>query len=358
MFDNQLSLITVPVEEIFLDLFNPRFSGEIKSPKFSCDIKNNDQKAQELTRRYLLEKHGVHTLVDSVKRVGFLKIDRIVVRKITSGVYIVVEGNRRLAAIKTILGEVRRKVLVLPDVILGTLIEIEVLVLNVDGGSAVNASSFIQGIRHILGVRNWGPYQQGKLVHSLVEDDGLNFREAALSVGLSPSRVSALLRGYYGLRQMQDDLVFGAYADVSLFSHFEQAYLKIPVRKWLGWDDKKNEYCNEDALRFFYSRISNNSETPAIEVLKAAEIRDFLPSVLENVQARKIYLSNMFKISDAYAITQPKGVDVASFLRTATCIMSQLEGESLALKITNKERSIIEKVHAFTGKILQQSVSC
>ena len=358
MFDNQLPLITIPVEKIFLDLFNPRFSGEIKSPKFSHDTKNNDQKAQELTRRYLLEKHGVYTLVDSIKRVGFLKIDRIVVRKISSEIYIVVEGNRRLAAIKTILGEVRRKVLVLPDAVFDTLIEIEVLELNVTGESAVKATSLIQGIRHILGVRSWGPYQQGKLVHSLVEGDGLNFSEAALSVGLSPGRVSALLRGYYGLRQMQNDLSFGAYADVSLFSHFEQAYLKIPVRKWLDWDNNKNEYRNVDALRFFYSRISNNPGRLVSEALKASEVRDFLPAVLENEKARRIYLSNKSMLSDAYAITQPSDVDVAPFLRVVTCIMSQLEDEPSALKITDKERAIIKKVHVFTGKILQQSVSC
>lgn len=358
MFDYQLALIALPAEKIFLDIFNPRFSDEIKSPKFNDDTKYNDQKAQELTRRYLVAKHGAGTLADSIIRVGFLKIDRIIVRKITSGVYVVVEGNRRLAAVKTILGDVRRKVLVLPEAVLDSLIEIEVLELNITGAAAVKAASLLQGIRHISGVKNWGPYQQGKLVHTLVEDEGLNFSEAALSVGLRPSRVSALLRGYYGLRQMQNDLSFGAYADVSLFSHFEQAYLKIPVRKWLDWDDKKKKYCNVSALRFFYSHISNNPEMPAKEMLIANEIRDFLPAVLENKKAKQIYLNNKSTLSDAYAITQPDGGDVAPFLQAAIRFMSRFEGDDSAIKITDKERAAIKKVHAFAGKILQQSVCC
>ena len=358
MFNYQLQLIALQAEKIFLDIFNPRFSGEIESPKFNDDTKYNDQKAQELTRRYLVAKHGAGTLADSIIRVGFLKIDRIIVRKITSGVYVVVEGNRRLAAVKTILGDVRRKVLVLSEAILDSLIEIEVLELNNTGEAAVKAASLLQGIRHISGVRNWGPYHQGKLVHTLVEDEGLNFSEAALSVGLSPSRVSALLRGYYGLRQMQNDLSFGAYADISLFSHFEQAYLKIPIRKWLDWDDKIKEYCNVSALRFFYSHISNNPEMPAKEVLRANEIRDLLPAVLENEKAKQIYLNNKAALSDAYAITQPNGRDVAPFLKTAIRFMSRFEGDDSVLDITDKERAIIQKVHAFTGKILQQSVFC
>jgi hypothetical protein len=356
MFDYQLPEITLPVENIFLDIFNPRFSGEIKSPKFSDETKHNDPRAQELTRRFLFAKHGAGTLADSIARVGFLKIDRVIVRKITSGVYVVVEGNRRLAAVKTILGDVRRKVIDIPTNILDTLHEIEVLELKVVGDSAVKAASLLQGIRHISGVRNWGPYQQGKLVKTLVEDEGLNFSEAALSVGLSPSRVAALLRGYYGLRQMQNDPCFGAYADVSLFSHFEQAHLKIPVRKWLDWDDSKKEYCNVNALEFLYSRITDNPEMPALELLKASEIRDLLPAVLENEEARQAYLSSKSTLVDAYAITQPDGVDVTPFLQTAVRFMSQFKGDDSAIKFTNEERAIIEQVHTFSGKILQQSV--
>ena len=358
MFDYQLPVITLPVENIFLDIFNPRFSGEIKSPKFNDGTKHNDPRAQELTRRFLIAKHGAGILADSITRVGFLKIDRVIVRKITSGVYVVVEGNRRLAAVKTILGGVRRKVIVLPMAILDSLMEIEVLELKVIGDSAVKAASLLQGIRHISGVRNWGPYQQGKLVHTLVEDEGLNYSEAALSVGLSPSRVAAILRGYYGLRQMQNDPYFGAYADVSLFSHFEQAHLKIPVRKWLDWDDKKKEYCNAISLQFFYSRIVNNPERPAPELLKAKEVRDLLPAVLENEKAKQVYLSNNSTLVDAYVITQPDGVDVKPFLQTAVRFMSQFEGDDAAKKFTAEERAIIKQVHTFSGKILQQSVYC
>ncbi len=358
MFDYQLPEITLPAENIFLDIFNPRFSGEIKSPKFDDDTKYNDPKAQELTRRFLIAKHGAGTLADSITRVGFLKIDRVIVRKITSDVYVVVEGNRRLAAVKTILGDVRRKVITLPKLILDSLLKVEVLELKVAGDSSIKAASFLQGIRHISGVRDWGPYQQGKLIHTLVEDEGLNYSEAALSVGLSPSRVAALLRGYYGLRQMQNDTSFGAYADVSLFSHFEQAHLKIPVRKWLDWDDKKKEYINVNALEFFYSRIISTSEKPAQELLKARNIRDLLPAVLENEKAKLAYLNNNSSLEDAYGTTQPDEGTVAPFLKIAVRFMSQFEGDDSAQKITDEERAIIEQVHTFSAKILQQSVCC
>ena len=104
--------------------------------------------------------------------------------------------------------------------------------------------------------------------------------------------------------------------------------------------------------------ISGNPETPTREILKANQIRDFLPAVLENEKARQIYLNNKATLSDAYAITQPNGRDVTAFLKNTIRFISQFEGDDLALDITDKERAMIQKVHAFTGKILQQTVFC
>jgi hypothetical protein len=73
MFNYQLQLITLQVEKIFLDIFNPRFSGEIKSPKFNDDTKYNDQKAQELTRRYLLAKHVTRDTLKNPKVKDYIK---------------------------------------------------------------------------------------------------------------------------------------------------------------------------------------------------------------------------------------------------------------------------------------------
>lgn len=349
--DDLLSPLRLPVSELFLDIFNPRFSGEEFALNFGPSDKIGNFRNQELTRRLLLEKYSVRPLIESMCRLGFLPLDRIVVQEFSKEQYVVVEGNRRLAAIKTILGDVQRCVLDLPRHILQTMESIEVLRIANDSVPFDQAKLLLQGVRHISGVKNWGPYQQGKLIHSLVDNDGMNFSEAALAVGLSPSRVSTLVRSYYGLRQMQSDAEFSSFANVNLFSGFEQAYVKLPVRNWLCWSEDKKGYTDRNALKFFYKQISHEEGGPKI---LAREIRDLLPAVLEHEEAKVAYLEGRVSLREAYLITQPHKEYLEPFLKSASGLMKRFQEGIQQSDLNVEDRALLEKVHLFTGKILQK----
>ena len=79
-----------------------------------------------------------------------LKMDRIVVRKFSDDAYIVIEGNRRLAAIKSLMAAEERREITLLDHIKDTLETIEVLLLDSENDDYEAATWFLQGIRHIF----------------------------------------------------------------------------------------------------------------------------------------------------------------------------------------------------------------
>lgn len=350
-----LEIAKVDSTAILLDTGNPRFLGEAEAQEIA-QYDGQPAMAQEVVRRTLIQKYGARGLVESILQMGFLPMDRMVVRRVEGGRYVVVEGNRRLAAVKTILGDIKRKVIDPSPAIVDSVTRIEVLILTPEGNGddEDSAAMLMQGVRHISGVRNWGPYQQGRLIHTLVLKRGMKQQDAASTVGLSAGRVSTLLRGYHGMQQMFDDPDFGPKASTAMFSYFEQAYLKKSVREWLGWDDASCRYTNTGALRWFYNGIVPNPETGAAAFL-AREVRDCMPAILEHPEARKA-LETGANVQEAYAIAMPR--PAASRLATITNargVLEQLTGSNAETDFSAEDLDVIRQLHVATERLLAQA---
>lgn len=91
-------------------------------------------------------------LVDSLLENGFIDYEPLVVRK-KSSKYIVIEGNRRLAAVKEIRANLNKYTSRKSD-----LTKIPVLVFpNSDSQQKQSAIRVYLGVRHLLGIREWPP---------------------------------------------------------------------------------------------------------------------------------------------------------------------------------------------------------
>ena len=102
MYNDQLIEQTISIDDIYLDPNNPRFwSQGVGRPV--ADLKARDTRNQEKALLNM-NSHGIKELQNSILRNGFLPLDRMVVREIEAapGNFIMVEGNRRLAALKTL----------------------------------------------------------------------------------------------------------------------------------------------------------------------------------------------------------------------------------------------------------------
>jgi len=155
-FESGTQLLYLSVDLLDFDSTNPRFGGFM------------DKKSQDYIQRELMkEPYYATELVDSLLKNGFIDYEPLVVRR-RGGRYIVVEGNRRLAAIREILGHRERYEGHIED-----LKEIPVLVFPEKPDEQQQSEMRIYlGVRHLIGFREWPPLSKARFLDRLSKEAG------------------------------------------------------------------------------------------------------------------------------------------------------------------------------------------
>ncbi len=283
-------------------------------------------------------------------------MDRIVVRTWkgaqSSEKFVVVEGNRRVTALKWLLDLHDAGKETLTDIRLKNISTIECLLLDTEHSSD-SAILILPGLRHVSGVKEWGPYQKAKAVHAL-RVSGLSAQEAAQSLGLSTRAANASFRCFLALEQMKDDEEFGDYAEPKMYSFFEEVFKRPGVREWLEWSDEKGRFVNSGRLHEFYSWMSPSEDSPSPKLTEARSVRD-LGEIIKDDSALEVLRSPEGTLSRALARYEvdhptdwyPKVVAAAGALKMLTPEMlrkmDQATAESLeqlkeAITQTQKDR--------------------
>ena len=300
-----LSAIDLKLEQLLLDPNNPRFSelGEVLNS--ISEGRFADEKVQASTFDKMKDpSFDVAELRDTIKAIGFLPMDRIVVRrwkgKSVKELFVVIEGNRRATALKWLVDLHGVGKINFDDVQLINLTNLECLLL--DDKHAMSAANLIlPGLRHVSGIKEWGPYQKAKAVHAL-RDSGLSPQEAAQSLGLSTRAANASYRCFVALEQMVADEEFGEYAEPRMYSYFEEIFKRPDVRNWLAWDNEKEQFCNKDRLSEFYAWMlpsgENGNETPKLP--EAKSVRD-LSGIVNDESALNVLRTPEGSLSRALA---------------------------------------------------------
>jgi hypothetical protein len=270
-----LSAKPINLNDLLLDPNNPRFSelGEEINP--IPELRFNDEKVQGNTFAKMKDPlFGVVELRDTIKTLGFLPMDRIVVRKWkgTTEKYIVIEGNRRVTALKWLIALHETGKETFSEQQINNFTHLECLLLN-DEIAPEMVQLILPGLRHISGIKEWGPYQKAKVVIALRES-GLSPQETAQSIGLSVRATNQAYRCFMALEQMRQDEEYGDSATPKLYSYFDESLKKPTIKLWLGWSDTTNQFENKDRLLEFYSWIISpeNGESPKLP--KAISVRD------------------------------------------------------------------------------------
>lgn len=267
MYAAELDASIIPFDSIYLDPNNPRFWGE-KTVRDTPDLRVPDIKVQERTME-AIKKYGVEDLRVNIMRNGFLPMDRIVIRPLAGheDKYVVVEGNRRTAALRLLRQQIDEQYIAEEGIdddylerLKASTDAIEVLVYR--GSDTHDISWLLQGIRHISGIRDWLPAQQARLVADRIDNHGYSVTAASQQFGINSQKVARLYRTLKALQQMASDEEFQSKADNRYFSLFEEAIRDNYVREWLGWSKAENRFENIDHLRQFYSWIVPDQEAP------------------------------------------------------------------------------------------------
>lgn len=298
---DNLRLESVSINNLYLDPNNPRFLDFDEELGSVSDDRISEQGVQ-IRALEKLSRFDLRQLKDSIAEVGFLSMDRIVVRSIGDGNYVIVEGNRRLAAIKSLLEDYAggRE---LPDEYINQLQEFEVCVLDTQPEFVARDQLLLAGLRHISGVRSWGPYQRAIALRSLTEQMNGDISAAGKALGIGRTNARRLVQALRALENLREDEEFGDFAKPSMFSYFAEI-MKSPILRdnFLGWNRDTEEFANTENLQLFYSWIfSSDGQEP--KIARGTEIRD-LAKIASDEDALEEFRNKDISLAQALSMTE------------------------------------------------------
>ncbi|MYL21646.1 hypothetical protein GLW04_17205 [Halobacillus litoralis] len=354
---NKLEEKQINISNICLDPNNPRFIGKrFSGNKFKGTIPEariNESTVQaSALERMLDDEFEVAAVRNSILENGFIPLDKIVVRPIQDkeGEFVVVEGNRRIAAIKTLLRQVESGEVTINEDERESLENLKVFVLNESEGDNTEIDQWLlQGIRHLSGIKDWGPYQKATLINKMFEI-GKNVSEISQSLGMSAIKVYRYYRVYKALEQMKDSEEFGEYSDPSLFTHFEEAIRIREVKDYLGgWSDTENKFLDDEKVEEFYSWIVPKEELKNDKKLPRGKDVGYLKDILNNVDAMDEFRTHDNK--DINDILSKYGGDLAENEWSQKVKSAIKEMEKLTLtEVTKLELQDLEEIENFLAK--------
>lgn len=342
----------VKLDEILIDPNNPRFSelGQeidlIPEERFGEEGVQNDA----LNKMKSTGKFEVAELRDTIKTLGFLPMDRIVIRpwkskKSTAIKYVVLEGNRRITALKWLmeLHKTGKEELSINQQ--NNFTEIEALLL--DDTTAPDAVRWIiPGLRHVSGIKEWGAYQKAKAVFS-IRKLGRSTQDTAQSLGLSVREANRLWRAYLALEQMKSDEEYGDYVDAGLYSYFEEIFKRPKLREWLKWDDEAQKFTNAVNLREIYGWIvgepNDDGELGQKKLPEAKSIR-VLDQIIDDAVSMAVLKSENGTLTKALARYETEHPDEwLPLIRNAENVLATMSADTLK-KLTAQELESLEKL--------------
>ena len=344
----------VPVERLLLDPNNYRFHDD-QDFVFAAEQRLHERTVQDRTWQRLRDD-GLNELKMSLRTNGFMPMEPLVVRKYEhlEDRYLVIEGNRRLAALMWIRNDIDAGVEVSEDVV-AMLSGIPVVVVSHEEEDPAFFEA-LMGVRHISGTKEWGGYQRAKLVVTLRDERNMEAKDIADRVGMTTHEVNRRYRAFKALEQMREHEDFGDYMTPTLYPLFHEAVSLPVVREWLGWQPNAARFANEDELVHFYTLISP-AEMDGVrqepKITRHSEVRE-LRSILPNEEAKGALLDERTPFVEALAIAK-KG----EFSRTWT---AKVEAAHSALQelgfrefknLSGEDRERLQKISDLALEIIR-----
>jgi ParB-like nuclease family protein len=212
-----------PLSELHLDLLNPRLPEKVT-------FKDEDD-----LLRFVANAYNTIVVAESIADHGFFVSEPLIVTG-EDGRVVVMEGNRRLAALKILedpnkardLDDEKRfraaaRVASLPN-------KVPVVL----SPSRLAVASLV-GYRHISGIEPWEPYPQARFIaHQIDGEQKLSFQQVAENIGERPTDVAAKYRNYCILKQAEEVFGLDTTRAVRSFGVFTRAMVSPHLRAFIG----------------------------------------------------------------------------------------------------------------------------
>lgn len=288
------------------DYRNPRISEFLPTP----------QTPEKEIIKILWDVMGVEEIVLSIKASGFF-INEPLIAISENGQNVVLEGNRRLAAVKCILNPeiadfigINKNILTIGETEMESLKELPVIFVD----ERKESWKFI-GFKHINGPAKWGSYAKAQYISQIKNEFNIPLEEIASQIGDTHRTVQKLYQGLQVIEQAESLGVFDRTdikANRLYFSHLYTGLTYEGFKTYIGINGvpeseknpvpvgKKNEL--GELLTWVYG--SKKRDIPAAVQTQNPDIRR-LEAVLRNREAIHA-LRDGVPLYQAYEISQPK----------------------------------------------------
>lgn len=250
--------ISVHINQLMLDSNNYRFIDS-KDYKEVNQEEIGDRRIQDRTYNLLVGKNedNVSDLIISFKANGILKLDPIQVKCLSGEEdkkYIVIEGNRRTAALKFLYEQCEKG----NDVGKLERGDFEGIEVSLIADESPVKHLITMGLHHINGKKKWNLVNQSQLISDLLTKYNLSENEICSSLGIERNIVRKSLRTL-ALIERYKVSDYGDQFKSDMYAIFQEIITYINVRDWLKWDDetmRSGSLVNEERLFSWLSKDS------------------------------------------------------------------------------------------------------
>ncbi|OWR13760.1 ParB/Srx family N-terminal domain-containing protein [Chryseobacterium sp. VAUSW3] len=328
----------IPVENLILDNENPRLPDYIQGKDES-----------EIISHMLIEESTLE-LMQAIGQKGFFPGEQLLVVPIGDDKYKVIEGNRRLTAVKLLnnpeLATVQRSLVDKIRTSINITLPISFLPCMVFEKDE-NIHDYL-GYRHVTGIQPWNLRQKAKYVSYLREK---NYSELSLDqasnelrkiIGSKKDYVKRLLTGHKIYTLIRDNAFFkikGLDEEGLYFSYIADSLSRSNISNYLNVDLDLNdpiEKINLESLKNWTSWLFEPIDG-SDKYLKSTRLKgksqdlNMLNSILGNEKAKKEFIVNNATLEEAHTYT---GEEDNLFTNSiAESLMSLKKANSLIYKI-------------------------
>ncbi|MFU1517549.1 ParB N-terminal domain-containing protein [Vreelandella alkaliphila] len=307
---------TLNTSELSFDPENPRFPREISAG------------AENVILEKMIRDERVAEIMQSIGVQGYFEGEPLlVVQASGSNKYYVVEGNRRLAALKLLNGELETpKRLKTIFSIIEDAAEKPTKVPCIVFSERKDILRYL-GFRHITGIKAWGPLAKARYLKQLREDvyaeepEELQLKMLAKEIGSRSDYVGTMLTGLELYDKAKDSEFFNLPGITEKGIEFTLLTTAIGYRNisdYLGLESKVDTQCEnveDDKLKDVFSWIYSQDQQGNTIVSDSRKLKD-LAAVVANQDA----VSNLKKkgdLNEAFLMTEGPQVAFTQMLEAA-----------------------------------------
>jgi len=272
--------ISTNLKNFYLDPNNYRFVDH-KEYKKVAQKNILDVKIQQRTRNFISGKNreGVKDLLDSFKANGFLEVDVIQLKDLGNNKYLVLEGNRRVTALK-ILKKDYDNGLDIGKFSPETFKKVPSFIHENEDDAT---HRIIMGLKHISGNKKWPAINQAQLIYDYLKpywDDGYYEEEINLceSLGITKAKLRGSQRAYHLILQYKES-DYGDQFSSDMYYTFAEITKRPSIKKWIEWDDNSYSSENEENTLRLFSWLSQREEQDEIEEDEIDDSKKYPPII-------------------------------------------------------------------------------